>query len=146
MKRYLSFFAVCLAVGLFASPAWSQGMGRGLAACPQNYDVATEQTAEGTIVQVARVAMPPGRGGQMGIHVLLQTDDADALAVHLGPAWYLDQQGPAFQKGDAVTVFGSRVVIDDAPALIAKTVTRADSTLVLRDDQGFPMWRGWRRQ
>ena len=49
------------------------------------------------------------------------------------------------EKGDKVVVKGSRVTMMDAPAIIAGEVKKGDSVLRLRDENGFPVWAGWRR-
>ena len=37
---------------------------------------------------------------------------------------------------------GSRVKIDGEEAIIAREIKKGDKTLVLRDENGVPMWRG----
>jgi len=102
---------------------------------PGFYDPKTVTTVSG---QVAAVETGP-RG--RGLHLQLQTA-AGALPVHLGPAWFLSEQGLAFAAGDAVEVTGSQVTFDGKPALIAQTVKKGDKALALRDLQGVPVWAG----
>jgi hypothetical protein len=45
-----------------------------------------------------------------------------------------------------VEVRGSRVTMGGKPVIIAAEVRKGDAVLTLRDDQGVPMWSGWRRQ
>lgn len=40
---------------------------------------------------------------------------------------------------------GSRVNIMGRPALIASELKKGDSVLKLRDENGIPVWAGWRR-
>lgn len=108
------------------------------------YDTNTEETIEGVVEDIAYVTPVRGRGIGAGVHLTVQKGDA-AMLVYLGPQWYLSEQGKAFEKGETVTIVGSRVTIDGTEAVIAKEVTRGEETFVLRDDQGFPAWRGWRR-
>jgi hypothetical protein len=72
----------------------------------------------------------------------MKTSSGDALTVHLGPLFYLQQQNVTLQANDAITVRGSRVTLRNAPALIAAEVQAHGQTWTLRDDQGFPRWRG----
>jgi hypothetical protein len=45
-----------------------------------------------------------------------------------------------------VEVKGSRVTFEGKPAIIAAEVKKGDEVLKLRDENGFPMWSGWRRR
>jgi hypothetical protein len=105
------------------------------------YDPKTVETIKGEIVAVEHVA--PLKGMSEGVHVTLKTDKGDA-SVHLGPAWYLDNQEVQLAKGDRVEIRGSRVTLDSKPAVIAAEVKKGVETLTLRDPSGVPMWRGWR--
>lgn len=102
---------------------------------PGFYDAKTVTTVSGQVTAVE--AGPRGRG----LHLQLQTA-AGMLPVHLGPAWFLSEQGLAFTAGDAVEVTGSQVTFDGKPALIAQTVKKGDKALALRDIQGVPVWAG----
>jgi hypothetical protein len=72
--------------------------------------------------------------------------DGGVKTVHLGPAWYLDNQEIKFSVGEEVEVVGSVVKYDDEDIIIAREITREDGVLVLRDKDGFPYWAGWRRR
>ena len=73
--------------------------------------------------------------------VTLKTDQG-SLLVHLGPGWYLDEKKFAVKVGDTVEATGSKVTLNNQPALIAREVKVNGATLKLRDDQGLPVWRG----
>jgi hypothetical protein len=64
----------------------------------------------------------------------------------LGPAFYLENQDVKIEPKDKVEVKGSRVTFEGKPAIIAAEVKKGDEVLRLRDDNGFPMWSGWRRR
>ncbi len=68
--------------------------------------------------------------------------DAEDIAVHLGPSWYLDSQGLKLAPGDHIEVRGSRITFEGRPAIIAAQVKKNDETFKLRDDDGLPAWRG----
>jgi hypothetical protein len=97
------------------------------------------ETVSGEIVAVERV--PAGRGGSGGVHVTLKTD-RETLPVHLGPAWYLDQQKVRFERLDHVEVEGSRISFEGKPAIIARQVKKGGATLILRNEEGIPAWAG----
>jgi hypothetical protein len=100
------------------------------------FDPTTVATFKGEVAAVAQMG-PAG----MGLHLQLKTADG-TMAVHLGPAWYLQAKGVAVAVGDAVEIVGSRITFDGQPALIAQSIVKGSQTLALRDAQGFPMWAG----
>ncbi len=107
----------------------SQGM-------PHRYDPATETTVTGTVEEVLH---PSGPNGMIGTHVNLKTDSG-VLEVHIGPEAFISKQGFTIEKGDTLTVIGSKQVIGGKDALIAKEVKKGDKVLTLRDANGFPKW------
>ncbi len=141
MKRAILLAALLLFFVLFlAWKASAQDHGAGHAMHAM-YDAATIESVQGTIAEIDSIASPMGH---TGIHLKLQTAKTP-LEVHLGPSWFLDRQEPHLQVGDAIVVTGSLVTINDQPALLARDVRRGEDTLVLRDADGRPVWRGWRR-
>lgn len=108
------------------------------------YDASTVETARGKVLRVERVT--PMRGMSNGVHVVLTLESGATLAVHLGPAWFIENQEFAIQPGDTLEVTGSRVTFEGAPALLAKRVANGDRELLLRDEAGFPMWSAARRR
>ena len=78
--------------------------------------------------------------GAGGVHLLVRSGGSDPISVHLGPAWFIDSQGFTIRPGDTVEITGSRVVLDGAPILIARTVVRDGNELAVRDEQGWPRW------
>jgi hypothetical protein len=84
------------------------------------------------------------KGMGRGVHLLVKTDHG-TVDVHLGPAWYVQNQDVKLAAKDRVEVKGSRVTLDGKSALIAAEVRKGDEVLVLRDDAGVPRWVGWRR-
>lgn len=116
--------------------AGAQGKGSG-----RIYDPKTVETVTGEVVEVQRPPSPSGRKAH-GIHLFLRTDDVAKLPVHLGPAWYVDQQGVEIAVGDRLEVKGSRVTIDGQSVIVAAEVKKSDQTLVLRTADGVPAWSG----
>ncbi len=43
-------------------------------------------------------------------------------------------------------VRGSRITFKGKPAIITAEVKKGDQILRLRDENGFPVWSGWRRR
>lgn len=102
------------------------------------YDPATEVTFDGTVEEV--LLHDRGRGHR-GVYLLVTGEDGP-VEVHLGPDFHLDAEGVAFATGETVTVTGCRVTFGNGPAILARTIARGEETLVLRDTDGVPRWRG----
>ncbi len=139
--------AIIMLMGvLILSPATlfaqGEGMKRGNAGKGDHgYDVKSVETINGEVYKIDRVENK--EKGMVGIHVGLKTA-SESIEVHLGPAWYVDAQSVRLAKGDAREIKGSKITYKDAPALIAATIKKGEEVLVLRDDEGKPVWRGKR--
>jgi len=138
--------SVLLVVSLALAQPWkgwrgSGGWGMG-AQYQRMYDPATVETISGTVEAVDKTT--PMRGMHYGIHLLVKTDK-ETISVHLGPEWYLERLDTKIEKGDEVQVKGSRVTMMGNPAIIAAEVKKGDAVLKLRDDNGIPVWSGWKR-
>ena len=119
------------------SGGWGPGGGYG-----RMYDPKTVETIKGEVTKVDYVT--PLKGMGHGVHLLLKTEQG-MIHVHLGPAWYVENQDVKIAPKDRVEVKGSRVTIEGTPVVIAAEVRKGDEVLSLRDDNGVPRWAGWRR-
>lgn len=139
---------LAIAVSSYAQPRggmmWrgSGGWGPG---SPYNkmYDPKTVETITGEVTRVDRITPTKGMSG--GIHMLVKTDK-ETIWVQLGPIWYLENQDVKIEPKDKVEVKGARVTFGGKPAIIAAEVKKGDEVLTLRDDNGFPVWSGWRQR
>ena len=113
-------------------------------AANRNYDPKTVETLEGTVTSVEKTAPHGNRG--YGVHLTLQTADNKIVDVHLGPAWYLDKQAVRIEAQDKITVTGSRVSVNEKPAIIASEIKKGAEVLKLRDSNGVPEWAGGGRR
>ncbi|MFP3867647.1 MAG: hypothetical protein ACLFUU_05730 [Desulfobacteraceae bacterium] len=112
---------------------------------PRLYDAKTVTTVQGTVESLETVPTM-GRRGRKGMEwqqLVLKTDK-ESLTVHLGPAGYASEQGIEPKVGDAIEVTGSKVTRGQQTILLASEVKAKDKILKLRDEQGYPLWRGWR--
>ena len=146
--------ALALAVGLMSSDGFAQrgpggmmwrgsgGWGPGTQ-YNRMYDPKTVETISGEITIVDRIT--PAKGMAGGVHMNVKTDK-ETISVHLGPAFYIENQDVKLQPKDKVEVKGSRITFDGKPAIISAEVKKGDELLKLRDDAGFPVWIGWRRR
>lgn len=71
--------------------------------------------------------------------------DAETISVHLGPVWYIENQDVKIEIKDKVEIKGSRITFEGKPAIIGKEVVKGDEVLMLRNENGLPVWSGWRR-
>ena len=56
----------------------------------------------------------------------------------------IQKQDIQIRPEDKVEVTGSKVDFSGQSAVMAASVKKGDTTLMLRDDNGFPVWHGWR--
>jgi hypothetical protein len=125
-------------------PHWRGGGGWGPGgAYGRMYDPKTVETISGEVVTVDLQAPMKGMGS--GVHLQLKTSK-ETIVVHLGPAWYIENQDTKIEVKDKIEVKGSRVTFDGKPAIIAAEVRKGDEVLKLRDENGIPYWAGWRRR
>ena len=145
---------IMLMVTVFASANESiaqRGMGRGRGPRgwgPGNqyclmYKPDTAETISGEVLSVEKVA--PRNEMFYGVHLMVKTGEK-TVSVHLGPGWYMEDQGIAFEPRDKVEITGSKVTVDGEEAVIATEVRKGDEILRLRDKNGIPYWSGWRKR
>jgi hypothetical protein len=154
MKKLRAGFVITLFAMLFAGVSsyaqpkpgtmWrgSGGWGPG-SPYDRMYDPKAVETISGEVASISRIT--PRKGMASGIHVNLKTDK-ETVSVHLGPVWYLENQDVKIEAKDKIEVKGSRISFGGKPAIIAMEVKKGDEVLKLRDDNGFPVWSGWRRR
>jgi hypothetical protein len=124
--------------------AWKGGGGWGPGTSyARMYSPQSIETVTGEVLSVERIT--PVKGMSYGIHIMVKTD-RETISIHLGPAWYIENQDVKIAPGDRVEVKGSRITFEGKPALIAAEVKNGDQVLTLRDADGFPLWSGWRRK
>ncbi|MHC4182894.1 MAG: hypothetical protein ACYSR0_06045 [Planctomycetota bacterium] len=123
-------------MGWRASKGWGSG-----GPCCTMYSPETAETISGEVVSVDKIMR--GKGTFYGVHLTVKTDK-ETLPVHLGPGWYIESQDTKIEPKDKVEIKGSRIIFNGKPAIIAYEVKKGEEILVLRDENGFPAWRGWR--
>lgn len=142
MKRGKFYLAAALVL-LFAGNIYSQnGWGPG-SSYNRMYDTKTVETISGSVMSIDQIL--PDKNMSVGIHLLLITVNGN-VSIHLGPAWYIENQDIQIIKGDNVSVTGSKVTYNGDQIIIAKEVIKGDQLLKLRDENGYPLWSGWRNK
>ncbi|MEM8830690.1 MAG: DNA-binding protein [Cyanobacteria bacterium P01_G01_bin.19] len=103
----------------------------------RSYDLQTTEALEGEVISLNSFL---SRKGFPGTHLMIKTDK-ETIKVHLAPSWFLAEQDFDLTSQGKITVIGSRINVDGQKAIIARKIVKGDKTLVLRDLNGFPVWR-----
>lgn len=152
LKQKLRVFAAMIFVFafVFASESFAQGgknrngsggWGTGTQ-YGRMYDPKTVETIVGEVIRVEKII--PIKGMSNGVHLIVKTNK-EIVSVHLGPAWYIDNQDINIDPKDKIEVKGSRITFEGKPAIIASEVKKGNEILELRNENGIPFWSGWRR-
>ncbi len=107
------------------------------------YDPKTVEIITGTVINVERIT--PIKGMSSGVHLMVRTEP-ETISVHLGPAWFIDNQDIMIEQDDKLEIKGSRIDFEGEPAIIAAIIEKGEQTLQLRAANGVPVWSGWRRR
>ena len=102
------------------------------------YDRAAEATFKGTVEEV-RDRQCPVSGG-MGSHLILKLAGGNMIEVHLALTKFVKTYDVVFNKGDVVTVVGTKVQFEGVETIFAREVTRGSDTFMFRDKSGAPIW------
>jgi DNA/RNA endonuclease YhcR with UshA esterase domain len=102
------------------------------------YDRAAEATFKGTVEEV-RDRQCPVSGG-MGSHLILKLAGGNTIEVHLALTKFVKTYDFVFNKGDVVTVVGTKVQFEGVQTIFAREVTRGSDTFMFRDKNGAPIW------
>ena len=129
----LSAFALVLTV----APAAVGQKSKPDVAVPK-YDPAAEATFKGT-VEEAKDRQCPVSGG-MGSHLILRLSPSKTIEVHLATTKFVKTYDLVFNKGDVVTVVGTKVQFEGVETIFARMVTLDNATFVFRDKDGTPIW------
>jgi hypothetical protein len=106
------------------------------AARAPEYDVKAEVTIKGVVEDFHESKT---RGDHPGLHLLVKTE-TETVEVHACPVRFMRDLEFAIEKGDTVTVVGSRPQPDGV--LVAREITKGQTSLILRDKTGAPVWTG----
>jgi hypothetical protein len=89
------------------------------------------QTLSGTVIEVQEVISK--------VHLLLRVS-RPTIVVQLGSASWLARHNFTLAPGDQVTVTGSRINRLRRSFLIAREIQKGNQVLLLRDENGRPLW------
>ena len=100
------------------------------------YDPAAETQVSGPIVGVVSAPAPDGK---VGVHLQVKTETG-IVNVHVGPALFIGDNNFYFFAEEQVQVTGAVVGRGADAAIWARTVTKGNKTLILRNEDGTPRW------
>jgi len=126
---------VVLAGAMAASPALAQPpAAHPPAARAPEYDPAAEITVKGVVEDIHESKL---KLDHPGLHLILKTE-TETVEVHACPVRFLSELDFTVEKGDTLTVIGSRPKAGDL--VIAREITKGQISLTLRDKKGVPIW------
>ena len=105
----------------------------------RNYDFQTTETIDGEVISLVD-SFPSRNRGFPGTHLMVKTNK-ETIEIHLAPSWFLAEQNFDLTPQEKITVIGSRINIDGEEAIIAREIKTGDRTILLRDENGIPLWR-----
>jgi hypothetical protein len=127
---------VCVLPAAPAPPAKAPVAKPPAAKAPE-YDVKAEVTIKGVVEDIHESKM---RGDHPGLHFTLTTE-TETVEVHACPVRFMSELEFKIEKGDALTVVGSRP--EAGGLVIAREITKGQMSLILRDAKtGEPIWTG----
>ena len=100
------------------------------------YDVKAEVTITGVVEDFHESKM---RGDHPGLHIVLKTEP-ETVEVHACPLRFMTDLEFAVDKGDTLTIIGSRP--GGEGIVVAREITKGQTSLTLRDKAGAPVWTG----
>lgn len=100
------------------------------------YDLSKEVKLKGSVEEVRQV---PEAKGEVGVELAVKTT-SETVEVQLCPDRVLKEFEVSFTTGDEVEITGARIKVDDKDVVLARQIVHGNSTLVLRDKQGVPVW------
>jgi len=134
----LSFVAFGHPEGGFGRGYGYGRMGPGFGGGPMHFDPDSLKTVTGKVTRTT-TGDAFARFGMAAIEI---EAGGKKMLVHIGPAWYLARENFSVKAGDEVKVVGTPVSVGDESYIVAQSVTAGEKTLALRDDAGYPLWRG----
>jgi hypothetical protein len=115
---------------------------QGMHAARYHYDPSKVTTVSGVITSVESTTR--GWGDNTGTHLVIKTN-TESLTVYAGPSSFL-QNKISFAKGDKIEVTGARINVDGKPGIVAKEIKKGSAVIVLRNNDGTPLWSGQGRR
>lgn len=148
MSRRFSFAVLLASLGVapyYQANADSTGVIRngdtwGESQNQRPYEKGSPATVSGKILSIDNLMVY--EGSEPGMQVNLDLGGGEEMRVHLGPQWFVLQNGINLTNGEPLTVVGIKINLESHPTVIAHEVTQGEHTIILRDLSGTPKWNG----
>jgi sporulation protein YlmC with PRC-barrel domain len=98
------------------------------------------KTLEGTIVGSTEVDFGKEIKSARAIKIRTGGENGAEELVLLGPAWYMDNQKPAYKSGESIKIEACRTTIEGRQYWIAKSFACNERSVVLIDSDNAPSW------
>jgi len=118
------------------APADKPPAAKAPAAKAPEYDVNAVVTIKGVVEDIHESKT---RGDHPGLHLIVKTE-TETVEVHACPVRFMSELEFTIDKGDEVTVVGSRP--EAGAIVVAREITKGQTSLILRDKTGEPVWTG----
>jgi hypothetical protein len=106
------------------------------------YDTATVVDFKATITGIREVAKTdPLDGLYLTVKAETGTFKIETLDVYVGPADFVKAFEISFAKGDKIQVIGSKVKFDGVDLVLAREVSKQQTTHIMRGKNGEPFWK-----
>jgi len=115
------------------APAQVQSAKPAAAKLPE-YDPAAETKIKGVVEDFHQ---GQAKADHPGLHLMLRTE-TELVEVHTCPVRFMKDLEFAIEKGDTLTVTGSRP--GGTGILLAREITKGQTSLIVRDKTGAPAW------
>jgi hypothetical protein len=135
-SRIIILILAALALVVIVAPVVGQSSEPGVAV--PKYDPAAEATFKGTVEDVKDRQCP--MSGGMGSHLILRLSAGTTIEVHLASTKFVKAYDLVFNKGDVISVLGTKVHFEGVETIFAREVTRGSETFAFRDKDGKPIW------
>jgi hypothetical protein len=100
------------------------------------YDLQTETKTKGIVDEINVLTW----GTRKDFTELIVKSGDDKIHIYLCPKPFQDEMGISFSKGDEIAVTGSKVKIEAADVILARSLVKGSDTLLFRDPKGNPVW------
>jgi hypothetical protein len=103
------------------------------------YDRQTETKTKGVVDEIKVLNFGPRKD----FVELIVKNGEDKFPVYVCPKPFEDEMGITFNKGDEISITGSKVKQETLDVILARELVKGTDTLMFRDDKGSPVW-DWR--
>ena len=101
------------------------------------------QLMTGEVVEIGNVVLQSNP--LPSSYVVVRTAAGELVTVELGPRWFIDRQDVAFAVGETLVIDAVRgpATFNSSPVWVANSVRRGNEVLILRYQNGRPVWEAW---